>query len=91
MFFCSHCEYKIASSKIMDIHNRAFHYKHKKYNCDLCGHQVKQKNSLTRHKREGVKYVCEQCNHQLTTKGSLAEHKRAVNEGVKYPCVTIKQ
>ena len=40
MLSCGYCEYQIASSKIMDTHNRTFHYKDKKYNCDLCGHQV---------------------------------------------------
>ena len=61
----------------MNIHNRTFHGKDEKYNCDLCGHQVSHKNSLARHKKsvhEGVKFPCGQCIHQATTKGSLAEH-----------------
>ena len=71
----------------MDNHTRNFHGKVKKFNCDICGHHVSQKNSLARHKKivhEGVKYPFGQYNYQATTKGSLAEHKRAVHEGVKY-------
>ena len=90
MFSCGHCEYQIASTKIMDIHNRTFHDKVKKYNCDVCGQQVLHKNILARQKKivhEGIKFPCRQCNYQSTTKGSLAEHTRAVHEGVKYPCI----
>ena len=66
MFSCGHCDYQIASSKIMDIHNRTFHDKVKKYNCDICGHQVSHKNILAGHKtivHEGVKSPCRRCNH----------------------------
>ena len=63
MFSCDHCEYQIASSKIMDIHKRTFHDKEKKYNCDLWGHQVSHRNSLARHK----KIVHE----EATSKGTL--------------------
>ena len=51
----------------MDIHNRTFHDKDKKYNSDLCGHQVPYKNSLATHKNivhEGVKFPRWQCNYQ---------------------------
>ena len=89
MFSCGYCKHPIASNKIMDIHNGTFHYtkKDKKYNCDLCGHQVSHKNSLTRHKKivhEGIKFPCRQCNYQAITKGNLAKHKTAVHEGVIY-------
>ena len=89
MFSCGHCEYQIASSKIMDIHNRTFHDKDKKYNCDLCGKQVSHKDSLARHKmivHERVKFLCGKCNHQSASKGNLARHKMAIHEGVKFPC-----
>ena len=89
MFSSDHCENHGASSKIMEIHNRTFHGKVKKYTCDLCGHQVSFKNSLARHKKsvhEEVKFSCRLCNYQATSKESLAKHKRAVHEGVKYPC-----
>ena len=87
VFSCGHYEFQIASCKIMDIHNRTFHDKVKKYNCDLCGQQVSHKNSLARHKKivhEGIKFPCRQCNYQATTKGNLAKHKTAVHEGVIY-------
>ena len=32
MFSCDHCKYQIASSKIMDIHNRTFHNNHSNVN-----------------------------------------------------------
>ena len=70
----------------MDIHNRTFHGKDEKYNCDICGYQAKHKISLARHKKivhEGVKYHCRQCNYQSTTKRDLAQHKRAIHEGFK--------
>ena len=91
MFSCGHCEYQIASSKIMDIHKRTFHHEDKKYHCDLCGHQSSNKNSLATHKKivnEGVKFPCRQCNcnYQATSKEHLTRHKSAVHEGVKYPC-----
>ena len=88
MFSCDHCKYLIASSKIMDIHNRTFHSKDQRYSCNICGYQVSNKINLVRHKKivhEGVKYPCRQCDHQATTIGSLAQHKRAVHGGVKYP------
>ena len=51
MFSCDHCKYQIASTQIMDIHNKTFHDKVKKYDCDICGYQVSHKNSLVRHKK----------------------------------------
>ena len=80
MFSCDHCKYQIASIKILEIHNRTFHNKVKKYDCDLCGYQVSYKNNLARHKKivhERVKFPCRQCNYQATSKGNLAKHKRA--------------
>ena len=73
----------------MDIDNRTFHGNVKKYNCDICGHQVSHKSSLVRQKKivhEGIKFSCRQCNYQATSKGSLSKHKGAVHEGVKYLC-----
>ena len=52
----------------MDIHIRNFHDDNKKYDCDLCGHQVSRKNSLARHKKivhEGVKFPYGQCNRNI--------------------------
>ena len=69
----------------MDNHNKTFHDKDAKYNCDICGHQVLHELNLARHKKivhEGVKYPCRQCGQQFTQKGSLAKHKRAVHEGI---------
>ena len=43
MFSCGHCDYHIASRKIIDIHNRTFHDKDAKYYCDICGHPELQK------------------------------------------------
>ena len=51
MFACDHCEYQVASKKVMEIHNRTFHDENAKYNCDICGHQVSHKRSLVRHKK----------------------------------------
>ena len=51
MFYWGHCKYQISSSKIMDIHNKTFHGKIKKYNCDICGHQVSHKSSLVRQEK----------------------------------------
>ena len=59
----------------MDIHNRTFHGKDEKYNCDICGYQVSNKISLTTHKKivhKGVKYPCRQCDNQATSKWNLA-------------------
>ena len=56
MFSCGHCKYQIASSKIMEIHNRTFHGEVKNYTCDLCCHQVSLKNSLARHKKS-IEYM----------------------------------
>ena len=39
MFSCEHCEYQVASNKIMEIHNRTFHDKNAKYNCNLEKHK----------------------------------------------------
>ena len=39
MFACDYCEYRVASSKIMDIHNSTFHSKDPKFSCDNCGYQ----------------------------------------------------
>ena len=96
MFTCDHCEFQVASSKIMDIHSRNFDNKPNKYSCDICSRQESNKNSLARHKKivnDGVKFLCRKCNHQATTKWNLAQHKRAVHDGVIYPCnnATIKQ
>ena len=80
MFSCDHCAYQIVSKKIMDIHNRTFHNKNAKYNCNICGHQVLRKVSLVRHKKivhEGVRFQCRQCNHQATSTGDLAIHKKS--------------
>ena len=60
--------------------------KEKKYDCVLCGHQLSDKNSYSRHKKivqEGVKFPCGQCNHQATSKGNLISHKRAVHQYMK--------
>ena len=73
----------------MDIHNRTFHGKDEKYNCDICGFQVSNKISLGRHKKivhEGVKYHCKQCHYEATSESHIDEHKRAAHEGVKYHC-----
>ena len=84
MFSCGHCEYQFASRKIMDIHTRTFHGKVKKYNCDLCGHQVSHKNSLARHKKivhEGKNFLA----GNATIKQQQKEkHKTAEHEGVVY-------
>ena len=78
MFFCGHCEYQIVSTKIMDIHNKTFHDKVKKYDCDLCGYQVSHKNSLAKHEKivhEGVKLRCRQCKYNKTSKKVLMNTK----------------
>ena len=89
MLSCDHCEYLVSSSKIMDIHNRTFHGKVKKYNCDLCGHQVSHKCSLARHKKivhEGVKFPCNATikQHQkevlLITKGQYMKESNFLAE-----------
>ena len=51
IYSCDHCKYQVASSKIMDIHKSNFHDKDKKYDFDLCGHQVSHKYSSARHKK----------------------------------------
>ena len=56
MFSSDHCENQVASSKIMEIHNRTFHGEVKNYTCDLCCHQVSLKNSLARHKKS-IEYM----------------------------------
>ena len=76
MFSCDHCKYRIESKQIMDIHNRTFHNRVAKYNCDIFGHQVLQKLSLVRHKKIAHKVI---------------KHKRAVHKGVKYPCGQCRQ
>ena len=39
MFSFDHCEYQDASKIIMGIHNKTFHDKNAKYECEICGHQ----------------------------------------------------
>ena len=88
MFSCGYCEYKIASSKIMNIHNRTLYGKEEKYNYHICGCQVSNKIDLATRKKivhKGVKYLCRQCNYQATSKCNLAEYKMVlVYNGVKY-------
>ena len=89
MFFCDYCEFRVASNKIMGIHNSTFHSKDAKCSCEICGHQSSLKKGLARHKKivhNGGKFPCRQCNYQVTAKENLAQHKRAVHDGVKYPC-----
>ena len=60
-----------------------FHDNKEMYSCNICGHQVAQKERLVRHKKivhEGVKYSCVQCNHQAKSKGNLAGHIRPVQK-----------
>ena len=78
MFSRDYCEYQIASSEILNIHNHTLHGKEEKYNCDIiCGCQLSNKISLATHK----KIV-----HEIPLKKrDLLRHKRAVHEGFKYP------
>ena len=88
MFYSKHCQYQDESNNVLKTHNKTFHDKNAKYNCDVCDHQVTSKGNLARHKRavhEGVKFPCGQCNHQATSKGNLAQHKRRVHERMKFP------
>ena len=78
MFSRDYCEYQIASSEIMNIHNRTLHGKEEKYNCDIiCGCQLSNKISLAKHKKIVYEIPLK--------KRDLLRHKRAVHEGVKYP------
>ena len=75
MLSCDHCNYQIAYSKIMDIHNHTYHGKEEKYNCDSCDNKISKKKSKARHKKivhEGVKYHCRQWDYQVSLKGNLA-------------------
>ena len=52
MFSCDYCEYQIASSEILNIHNRTLHGKEEKYNCDIiCGCQLSNQISLATRKK----------------------------------------
>ena len=76
-----------ATNGIMKNINNKFHDNNEKFSCDICGHQVSQKKSMTRHKKivhEGVKYPCRQCNKEYTDKDSLGRHKRSVHRAVKH-------
>ena len=73
MFSCDYCEYQIASSEILNIHNHTLHGKEERYDCDIiCGCQLSNKISLATHKK-------------IVHEKHLLWHKRAVHEGDKYP------
>ena len=72
----------------MVIHKKTFHNKDEKYDCDMCGHQVLQKKSLTGHKKtvhHEVKYPCRQCNKEFSNRRNFARHQQTLHEGVLIP------
>ena len=72
----------------MKIHKKIFHNNDEKNSCDICGYQVLQKKSLTRHK----KIVYDEVNGTCTySQENRVQQQRAGHEGIKYYCRQCNQ
>lgn len=84
------CDKKFARTSFLILHRRD-HTNERKYTCDKCSKQYKQKSHLDRHYEAshlGIKHKCEYtgCNKEFTKSWSLKQHAFTHENEKPYKC-----
>lgn len=84
------CDKKFARTSFLILHRRD-HTNERKYTCDKCSKQYKQKSHLDRHYEAshlGIKHKCEYtgCNKEFTKTWSLKQHTFSHENEKPYKC-----
>ncbi|XP_055691462.1 zinc finger protein 91-like [Lutzomyia longipalpis] len=94
MFSCHLCKKTFRIQQGLNRHIREFHYREKKYPCDLCGQKFLNRRTANEHRRihTGVTpFECETCGKAFKQKAGLFIHRKSHNPIPEYYCGVCHQ
>nr|CAD7198490.1 unnamed protein product [Timema douglasi] len=83
------CDFKDSISNHNNTKQSLIHTLHRKYTCNVCNRDLKERGSLKKHllvHSEQIEYKCDVCDKSFKRKGDLNRHLLIHSEQRKYKC-----